>query len=161
MDWTIRQAKSADISQMIQLFYDTITRINGRDYTREQTLAWATAGQDEGRWESKIREQYFLVAEKDGIILGLASLTPVGYLDMLYVHHAFQRQSLAQSLFDALKKEADRLSIQEMTADVSITARPFFASQGFKLESKQQKMIQGQQLINYRMKKICSQFSHH
>ena len=38
----IRKYKSSDCNEIVQLFYNTVHKINAKDYTKEQLNAWAT-----------------------------------------------------------------------------------------------------------------------
>ena len=37
----IRRYRPSDLAGMIALFRDTVRRINGRDYSQQQVMAWA------------------------------------------------------------------------------------------------------------------------
>ena len=37
----IREYQSSDCKELAELFYDTVHRVNGRDYTKEQVDVWA------------------------------------------------------------------------------------------------------------------------
>ncbi|MBD0277694.1 MAG: GNAT family N-acetyltransferase [Flavisolibacter sp.] len=87
----IRQANPDDVVQLRELYFNTITTINAKDYTPEQITAWAATAYRTGSLLRKIRKQYFLVAEwENHQIIGFASLDDSGCLDMLYVHKDFQ-----------------------------------------------------------------------
>ncbi|EAY25238.1 GNAT family N-acetyltransferase [Microscilla marina] len=103
MSLNIRQATTQDVFLITELFRNTVTSINRQDYTKEETQVWAESAHNIARWEQKIATQYFLVAEINAQIVGFASINQAGnYLDFLYVHHRFQRQSIAQKLYNTL-----------------------------------------------------------
>lgn len=129
----IRKANTDDINQIRQLFYDTITTINKKDYDEKQILAWILGAQNTEAWWKKIHEQHFFVAERDNVIVGFCSITEIGYIDYLYVHKDFQGQGIATALLKAAEQVADEFKLSEIWAEVSITARPFFKSKGFEI----------------------------
>jgi putative acetyltransferase len=60
-------------------------------------------------------------------------MTDNGYIDFMYTHKDFQGQGIGSELLKVLEQFADKLNLNEIWAEVSITARPFFKSKGFTL----------------------------
>ena len=50
----IRPVKRADIPQIARLYYETVHRVNARDYGPEQIRAWAPRVYPEAHWLSLI-----------------------------------------------------------------------------------------------------------
>ncbi len=154
MKINIRRAKLADLEELQSLFVDTIKSTCSNDYNEDQINAWTSSVQNLDRWHRLINHQYSIVAESDEKIVGLAALDDPDYLDFLYVHKDFQRQGIANQLYEALKLESLHLGEYKLISDVSITAKPFFISKGFEVEKENRKDVRGVELINYRMKEI-------
>lgn len=150
----IRQAFSDDLPAILDLFERTVKNINIKHYTTAQVSVWVQATQNQAGWQKRIEEQYFLVAEKGLQLTGFASITVTGYVDVLYVHQDFQRQGIAQLLYQALENQARVKNIAILTSDVSITARPFFEKNGFQVLQKQENERQGEVLVNFKMQKL-------
>ena len=149
----IRRAGVNDLESILELFVDTILTINARDYSAEQTKAWANGAKKTERWLKKITEQYFLIAEINSEPAGFASITTNGYLDFLFVSKDHQRKGIAQNLYNELEKFAYENHFIKISSDVSATARPFFLKQGFTLKLEQQVVIEGIMVTNYKMEK--------
>jgi len=77
------------------------------------------------------------VCERSEQIVGFARIVPKGFIDLLYVHPEFQRQGVACELFTELCSWAERRGIRHLRSEVSITARPFFESAGFRVVERQ------------------------
>ncbi len=86
----IRKYKSADVSEMARLFYETVHAINIRDYTQEQLNQWASGGIDLEKWSESFLEHLTYVAIENNIIVGFGDIDKSGYLDRLFVHKEFQ-----------------------------------------------------------------------
>ncbi len=149
----IREATINDLAQIIKLFTETISAVNSKDYTSEQTAAWSSRGTDITKWTGKINEQYFIVSEDKDTINGFASLTTSGYLDFMFVHKNYQGKGIASMLLKSLENKAHELNIHEIISDVSITAKPFFLGKGFTLIKEQTVDINGVELTNFKMQK--------
>lgn len=149
----IRRATAADAAALAELYRGTITEVNRRDYSAEQVAVWAGRAQRSDSLLKRINEQYFLVAEDEGTITGFGSITKTGYLDLLFVHKEHQRQGIANALFSMLESYALRHDAPQLSADVSITARPFFEKMGFEVYKEQQVDIDGVLLTNFKMQK--------
>ena len=143
----LREYESSDCSAMAALFYDTVHRVNCRDYAPEQLNVWATGQVDLDKWNQSFLAHHTLVAIQDGILVGFGDMDSTGYLDRLYVHADYQGQCIATALCDALEKTVTGT----VTTHASITARPFFESRGYRVVKAQQVQRQGIFLTNYVM----------
>jgi putative acetyltransferase len=151
----IRKAMPEDINELRELYYETITTINFKDYNEEQIKAWAsTADRTEGLLK-RIQDQYFFIAENDDKkITGFASLDKTGYLDLLYVHKDFQNIGIAKRLLQKIIETAIALNITRLETAASITAKPFFEKHHFKTIQQQTVRIGETDLINLKMERI-------
>ena len=147
----IRRYSPNDISEITELFYNTIHTINLRDYSSAEVDAWAPKNIDKVAWKHRLSENFTIVAKQDGIIVGFASLSYKGYYDLLYIHKDYQRQGIATALTDIIENEAVLNGINELTADVSITAKSFFEKRGYEVIRRQSVERKGQLLTNYKM----------
>ena len=96
----IRRYSPNDISEITELFYNTVYTVNLRDYSSVQVDAWVPRYTDKDAWNSRLSEKFTVVAEQYGAIVGFASLAYKGYYDLLYVHKDYQRQGIAAALTD-------------------------------------------------------------
>ena len=147
----IRPASLTDLAEIQELFRETINQVCKRDYSPEQIEVWISAAVDSRKWEQKISDQYFIVAEQNNMIIGFASLESGNYLDLLYVHYEHLRKGIASLLLDQIVKESINTGHDKIHSNVSITARSFFESKGFKIRKENKIMKEGVELINYLM----------
>lgn len=148
----IRKATEQDIPSITKLFKETIETINSKDYNEEQVKVWSAGHMITDRWINRLSAQYFIVCIIDEVIAGIGSITPDGYLDMMYVHKDYQGRGVASALLDELLASAANNNISVITSDVSITARPFFEKKGFITEARQEIIINHVCLTNFKMK---------
>jgi putative acetyltransferase len=153
---SFRTAQLNDLAAMQQLYVDTIMTVCARDYTDEQLKIWASGIENIRRWEDVISGQYCVLAEISGKLAGYATLHNGTYIDLFYVSRDFQGQGIAGRIMQQINEEAIRLGASELTANVSITARPFFEHCGFEMITEQHNLISGVDIINYRMRKMMS-----
>ncbi|MFJ8064050.1 GNAT family N-acetyltransferase [Psychrobacillus sp. NPDC096426] len=76
-----------------------------------------------------------------------------GLLYRLYVHQDFQGVGIASALLQTLESEALFLSMQEVQAYASVTAKPFFENRGYTSTSIDYVDRKGITLTNFLMKK--------
>lgn len=86
-----------------------------------------------------------------GTAVGFAGLTGTGHIDMLFVAPAHGRRGIATALLRRLSEIAGAQGADELTADVSLTARPFFEANGFRVLAEQHPVRNGVRLVNHRM----------
>ena len=146
----IRKYVTTDCKQLAELFYETVHNVNAKDYTSEQLCAWADGRADLEKWNKSFLAHYTLVAVKDDRIVGFGDIDRIGFLDMLFVHKDYQRQSIASAICDSLEKT---ITTDKITTHASITAKPFFEKRGYKEFKEQQVNRNGIRLTNYVMEK--------
>lgn len=149
----IRKANSCDLPQLQTLFRDVIQAVCAKDYSPDQINVWIKGANNTEKWLAKLNSQYFIVAEINEQIVGFASLENNNYFDFLYVHKDFLRQGVAANLLNEIECEAKKAGTKVMLADVSITARPFFEKNKYKVIKQNENSIEGVSIINYKMQK--------
>ncbi len=147
----IRPATTADVHEILTLFVDTVRSTCVNDYTPEQIDVWALSAKNVDRWLAFVTDQHFLVAEIGDTIVGFGSVDKGNYVNLMYVHKNFQRRGVANTIFDALQEHSLLMGFEKLTADVSITARPFFESKGFRVVKQNRKQEHGVGITNFRM----------
>ncbi|WP_435009441.1 GNAT family N-acetyltransferase [Tundrisphaera lichenicola] len=153
---SIRSFRPDDAPKLLQLFRDTIRRVNSRDYTPEQIDAWASDEIDLQAWSDRFEGRFVAVAESDGRLVGFGELEADGHIDRFFVSADHQRIGVGRSLLDAIVSEAGRLDIARLSTEASITARPFFEDQGFETLASQIVVSRGIEFRNYRMSRSLS-----
>lgn len=152
----IRPSNLSDLTEMQEMFVDTISTICKHDYSPEQIIVWTSSIENTKRWTDKLSSQYFLIAELNNKIVGFASLQNKNYFDLLYVHKDFQRQGIASRLYTEIENEAIKRESTILSSDVSKTARQFFEKKGFQIIAPQIVVIKHVELVNYKMSKLLS-----
>ena len=148
-----RKATILDLAEMQEMYIETIKWVCKNDYTPLQIDAWVSGLNNTERWLKLIHEQYVLLATIQDQIVGYGTLKDGNYIDIFCVHKDFQRQGIADKVFNELEQEAKKENSKTITADISITAKPFFEKKGFFVKTEQKNMRLGVELINYKMEK--------
>ncbi len=126
-----REYKHEDISQISELYYQTVRNVNREDYSGDQIEAWAPRIYEESFWLKRFDNYDVYVVEDEKKILGFSEYQFPGHIDCFYVHHEWQRKGVGTLLYEAIKKQAKKEGTKRLFADVSITGKPFFLNQGF------------------------------
>lgn len=130
----IREYNTGDLSEIYQLFYETVHSVNLNDYTRAQADAWAPLDYDNENWNKSLTENYCAVAEENNIIIGFGDIDESGYLNRLYVHRDFQKVGIASAICDKLECHSKSEIIRVHS---SITAIPFFIKRDYTVIKEQ------------------------
>lgn len=164
----LREAGQEDRQEMATLFRETIKAVNIADYSVEEAEDWAACGENVGHWEELIGKLYFIVAEvvdgktnpavsvernEKGLIIGFASISDDGYLHSMFVHKDYQRCGVGTALLQSLERYAAGRNILKIVSEVSITARPFFEHEGFRVVKEQKRKAMRLELKNFVMEK--------
>ncbi|MEW4486871.1 GNAT family N-acetyltransferase [Thalassoglobus sp. JC818] len=161
MSFQIRRYQPGEEESLRQLFFNTIRSINRRDYSLEQVQTWAPDSVDPDHWNARIAGMNPFVCIADEQIVGYAALLESGYVDHFYVHHLWQSRGVGRQLMVAILEEAAQLDLNELTSDVSITARPFFERHGFQVVTPQQVVKNGVVFDNFKMRRTLSGENEH
>ncbi|MEV8249914.1 GNAT family N-acetyltransferase [Microbacterium sp. NPDC076768] len=155
---SIRPYQADDAISTLRIFTTAITRTAAADYSPEQVQAWAQPGQrDAAGWHLAMRKRNSFVATANGEVVGFSDVDEHGYIDMMFVDPQHQRQGVARALLEEAERQARELHATSLTANVSITARPFFERHRFFIEHRQEPVKQGVKLVNYRMRKLLNE----
>ncbi|WP_243400222.1 GNAT family N-acetyltransferase [Arthrobacter glacialis] len=150
----IRSYRLADAADTMAIFLAAVTETAAADYSPEQIQAWARPEARElSTWHAAMNARNSYVATVDGEPAGFSDVDSQGYIDMMFVSPRFLRLGVARHLLAHVEAHARAERLAELTADVSITARPFFERYGFIVEAKQHPVMVGVKLTNYAMKK--------
>lgn len=152
---TVRKYKESDAPAIANIYYNTIHTVNIRDYTEEQVNAWAPydSVQDYSGWQEKLAKIQPFVATINDTVVGFAEFEPNGHIDCFYVHHEYQGKGVGSVLMKTIFDKAEEDKISRIFAEVSITAKPFFQSKGFKVVKEQTVTLRGVELKNFVMEK--------
>ena len=85
----LRKYNSDDCLKLLKLFYDTVRTVNKKDYNDEQLSVWAPDNYIEEKyntWQKSLSENFTVIAEKNGDIVGFGDIEKNGYLNRLFVH---------------------------------------------------------------------------
>ena len=149
----IREYLGTDLMEIIALFHQTVHQINICDYTPRQINAWAPDNIDIDAWRESLAAHNTFVATDGSKIIGFGDIDSSGYLDRLYVHHAYQRRGIASALCDRLEASvrAERISVH-----ASVTALPFFLRRGYRVVKEQLVERRGVTLKNSAMERLIA-----
>lgn len=149
---TVRSYKKSDCSELAKIYYSTIHNVNIKDYTEEQVNAWAPESSlEEDGWSKKWEKLPPWVAVINDQIVGFTEFASSGYIDCFYCHHQYQGKGVGKALMSHVKSIANDRGITRIWAEVSITAKPFFEKQGFKVVKEQLVNLRGVELVNFVM----------
>jgi putative acetyltransferase len=149
----LRQFRRGDAEACLALFRDCVHRVNSRNYTPDQIVAWASATIDLETWRIRFNDRFAYVATESNRIVGFTDMIRAGHLDRLFVSADHQGCGIARRLVERLLSDASDNLIEEITTDASITAKPFFERMGFSVVREQSVECRGVWLTNFRMRR--------
>lgn len=151
----IRDYRSEDAEATRAVFLQAVTVTAAVDYSAEQIAAWARPRSLDD-WAAAMERRAGIVAAVDAEIAGFSDVSVDGYVDMLFVSPRFTRRGIATALLAEIERRARDAETPALSADVSVTARPFFEQAGFVVEAEQHPVVDGVELTNFRMTKQLS-----
>lgn len=147
----IRSYQATDQKEVLQLIQKTIQTVNVKDYHPEQIAIWSDI--DVVTWPKSLENHVAFVVVKQGVIAGFADITLTGYIDRFYIHHEFQGQGIGRALLEVLEQQVE---VSHYSVAASITARPFFESQGYQVLRENYVILRESKFLNYLMEKVIT-----
>ena len=149
----IRRYKVDEESAIWGVYFAATHESLARDYHADLIERWAPRDRDMKEWAERLAQKNPFVAIAGEEIVGMAEMEADGFIDFFYVHPKWQGRGVGKALLATLESEAAKLGVSTIFADVSVTAKPFFLSRGFRVTESRSNIIQGHPAPNFRMEK--------
>ncbi len=158
MTFTIRRYEAADAGAVADVFFRSVREVAASDYDEAQRTAWMpdlrSAGQIHG-WAGDGR--LVLVAVDDGdCVIAFTDLEADGHVDHLFCAPEAAGRGVAARLCDAVEEAARAQGIGRLYTEASELARRRFERQGYTVLERQDMVLRGVPIHNYRMEKVLS-----
>ncbi|UYV36098.1 GNAT family N-acetyltransferase [Rhodobacteraceae bacterium D3-12] len=131
----IRPYHSGDSDTLFAIFVDAVRNGTGEYYDNDQRRAWAPATTPPSDWSARLGACDTYVALFEGEIAGFIATTADGYVDLAFVRPALARRGVGQALYDAMLARARSRGLTALTTHASHLAKPFFARNGWRVET--------------------------
>lgn len=127
----IRRFRDGDAVSLYNVFFQAVRVGANQHYTDEQRCAWAPDGVADRKWTAHLADNFTLVAEIDGTVVGFFTVTKPGLVDLAYVHPDWIGLGVARHLHNRILSWARAQKLPELTSKASHMAKPFFQRQGW------------------------------
>lgn len=141
------------IPHLMELFFETIKTSNPEDYNLEEIAAWTPDTSDLERWTERISNNYCILAKIDQSVAGFAEISPVGNIDMIFIHKDFQGKQIGKQLVNQLETYATEQQMTKITVETDKKTLPFFSGQGYSIKDENTIVIQNVELKNILLEK--------
>jgi putative acetyltransferase len=152
--FSLRAYQARDLPAIVGLFQAAVSQLTAQHYDRAQRQAWAPALSDMPAWQTRLASLDLLIAEDGQAIAGFIGFTSNGHIDLLFTAPGYARQGVATALYAAAEQRLRTAGARELFTEASLTARPFFARQGFSEEQAQTVTRGAVTLPRFAMRKI-------
>lgn len=150
----IRRFRAADAGALADLFHASVREIGGRDYSPAQVAAWSPSPPEPEDIIRRAAGRIVLIAvNAEDEPLGYIELEPNGHIDHFYCRPDIVGSGIGSALYAALEAEASRLGIAILRVEASEAARRFFERKAFVMDSRNDFVVNGVPIHNYRMSK--------
>ncbi|MGL4666380.1 MAG: GNAT family N-acetyltransferase [Saezia sp.] len=92
----IRDFVASDLTEVVNLFYNTVHTINLKDYNQKQLDAWASVDLELDVWRRSLSDGCSLVATENNQIVGFGNINKEGFINYLYTHKDNQGRGIAK-----------------------------------------------------------------
>ena len=155
MEVTIRAYNPRDAADLADVFFRSVRQVALSDYTAAQVRAWAPEPRT-AEWahgEASDGRLVLAAANADDRPVAYIDLEPNGHIDRLFCAPEAAGQGIASRLYDAVEAAAREQGIRSLFTEASELARRLFERKGFAVVERQDLVIRGVAIHNYRMAK--------
>jgi putative acetyltransferase len=152
---TIRTYERPDADGVADVFYRSVREVALSDYTAEQVAAWVP-----GRWDAEQEHRrsgdgrlVLVGVDEPGQVVAFIDLEPDGHIDRLFCAPEAAGRGVASRLYDAIEIAARAKGIERLFTEASELALRFFERKGFAVLERQDMILRGVPIHNYRMAK--------
>ena len=151
----IRSYRPDDAPALWQVFHSAVHQLTKDDYSLQQRQAWAPDVPDRTGWQKRLDALApYVVESSQGQALAYADLQCDGYIDHFFVAASASNTGAGRLLIEYIEAQARQRGMQQLSADVSLTAQGFFQHFGFEVIRQQAPEVRGVQLSNAHMRKL-------
>ena len=158
MEVTIRTYEQRDAADVAEVFFRSVRQVAISAYTPAQVSAWAPERRTpewSHRWASDGRLVLLATNENDRAV-AFIDLEPDGHIDHIFCAPEAAGQGIASRLYEATETAARHQEISRLYTEASELARRFFERKGFVVLERQDMVIRGEPIHNYKMAKTWS-----
>jgi putative acetyltransferase len=134
---TLRDYQADDLAAVVALFKASVQGLAAAHYDAAQRQAWAPEAADLQAWQARLAGLQVRVAQDRDRLAGFIGFTADGHIELLFSSPHYARQGVATALYRDAEASLQRLGVGSIFTEASLTARPFFARQGFSVEQAQ------------------------
>jgi putative acetyltransferase len=155
----IRPATENDAAALSRIHFEAVHRTAAPFYPAEVIDTWShhpdEARAEQFRQAISGKAELFLVAERDGEVVGFGSIVPsAAELRAVYVHPDAGRAGIGAALLERLEQWAIEQGVSALRMDASVNAEAFYARHGYEiLERSSHQLGRGPRMACVRMRK--------
>jgi len=152
---TIRAYDPRDAAGLADVFFRSVRQVALSDYTAAQVTVWAPEPRT-AQWahgEASDGRLVLVAANEDDRPVAYIDLEPNGHIDRVFCAPEAAGQGIASRLYDAVEAAARERGIKSLFTEASELAQRLFEHKGFAVVERQDLVIRGVVIHNYRMVK--------
>jgi putative acetyltransferase len=155
VDVTIRPYEPRDAADLADVFFRSVRQVALSAYTAAQVRAWAPEPRT-AEWahgEASDGRLVLVAADEKDRPVAYIDLEPDGHIDRVFCAPEAAGQGIASRLYDAVEAAAREQAITSLFTEASELARRLFERKGFAVVERQDLVVRGVAIHNYRMAK--------
>jgi putative acetyltransferase len=152
----IREAVHADLSTIMEIFYEAVHGSTSEHYDHDQRCAWAPEHlrTDEEHWKNRLADREILIGVIGGASAGFCAFTWNGHIDLLFTHPAHARCGVGGRLLEEAEIRMRRAGTIQAHTGASRISRPVFERLGYRAVSEELALVRGVRLPQTNMEKF-------
>ncbi len=154
---TIRPFQPSDADALAALFHASVRNAGVKYYSPEQVEVWSPAVPEPGFYLRLSERCTVLVAVyAQTVVVGYGTLDSAGHVDHLYCRWDLVGCGIGSALYASIEIVAKAAGMKVLTVDASGAARRLFERRGFTMDRRNDFLLSGVPIHNYRMSKAIS-----
>ena len=151
----IRKARVSDARRMVDINRTTIRKVNSKDYPARTIEKWTSLFSTKRmRRSTEKKDRKYFVVEHNGRVIGFVQINlELRIIKAIYVDYRFIGRGAGRTLLAKGEAELKKIGVKTSIIHSTITAIPFYKSQGYKFTGWSNSEVNGAKIKDAVMKK--------
>ena len=150
----LKQITKKDQLKLKEVYFDSISAIDEKIYSKEHKFAWACQAWENSEFEKSLLQGKGSKLIYNNEIIGFATRYPENKLSLFYVRGNFNKKGFGTMILNNIEGDALKSGVNKLNTEASLISYKLLLKRNWEIDRKEIVNIKGLMFERYRMFKI-------
>ena len=150
----LKQITKKDQLKLKEVYFDSISSIDEKIYSKEHKFAWACQAWENPEFEKSLLQGKGSKLIYNNEIIGFATRYPENKLSLFYVRGNFNKKGFGTMILNNIEGDALKSGVNKLNTEASLISYKLLLKRNWEIDRKEIVNIKGLMFERYRMFKI-------